>query len=335
MNRNALWIWIVLMLCMACKPSVSEGLKVTVSGGQLYIGTTAYQVRGVCYHPVPKGSTNIRSFETLEQDIALMKEAGINTIRVYEPIGDMAVLDTLHARGIKVIMGFGYRQNGKYDIASGTYKEYIAKFKSHKAILFWELGNEYNYHPEWFDNALENWYRALNTAALEIHNIDPNRPVATAHGDLPSKQVVDLCEAVDIWGMNVYRWDNPSSILEEWQGISNKPMYISEAGADSFMTVANAQYEAGVNERAQADATDKILRAILEAKQPCIGLTLFSFTDGWWKAGNVDKQDRGGWAPNSSGVPYDGAPNEEFWGIVDIDRRKKEVFFTLKKWYTK
>jgi len=44
-------------------------------------------------------------------------------------------------------------------------------------------------------------------------------------------------------------------------------------------------------------------------------------------------QDIGGHAPNSSGVPYDGAPNEEFWGIVDIDRNKKAVFFVIEALY--
>ena len=58
---------------------------------------------------------------------------------------------------------------------------------------------------------------------------------------------------------------------------------------------------------------------------------MFSFTDGLWKAGNPNQQDVGGWAPNSSGVPYDGAPNEEFWGIVDIDRNKKQTFEVLKE----
>ena len=44
-----------------------------------------------------------------------------------------------------------------------------------------------------------------------------------------------------------------------------------------------------------------------------------------------NQQDIGGWAPNSSGVPYDGAPNEEYWGIVDIDRNKKETFEVIKE----
>jgi hypothetical protein len=32
----------------------------------------------------------------------------------------------------------------------------------------------------------------------------------------------------------------------------------------------------------------------------------------------------------SSGVPYDGTANEEFWGIVDIDRNKKLTFDVVK-----
>ena len=68
------------------------------------------------------------------------------------------------------------------------------------------------------------------------------------------------------------------------------------------------------------------LKEIFENKHIGSGVALFSFTDGWWKAGNNHQQDPGGWAPNSSGVPYDGSPNEEYWGIVDIDRNKKETF---------
>ena len=62
-------------------------------------------------------------------------------------------------------------------------------------------------------------------------------------------------------------------------------------------------------------------------------LPLFAYMDEWWKAGNTDTQDPGGWAPNSSGVPYDGTPNEEYWGIVDIDRNKKEAFNIVKSMF--
>ena len=50
-------------------------------------------------------------------------------------------------------------------------------------------------------------------------------------------------------------------------------------------------------------------------------------------AGNPSKQDTGGSAPNSDGTPYDGTANEEYWGIVDINRNKKITFDVIKNAY--
>ena len=307
--------------------------SVQVSGRQIIVDNNPYLIKGICYHPVPKGSGNKRSFSTLKEDISLMKEAGINTIRVYEPIDQVQVLDDLAEAGIKVIIGFGYNQDGYYDMVSGTFLEYVNKYKNHKAILMWELGNEYNYHPQWFKNDIKNWYKALNDAAELIHKNDANHPVTTAHGDLPDSLAISLSPSIDVWGMNVYRWDNPASIYKEWELVSSKPMYLSEAGGDSYMTITKQGYEKGENQKAQADANSAILKEVFKNTKIGSGVALFSFTDGWWKAGNLNAQDPGGWAPNSSGVPYDGSPNEEYWGIVDINRKKKQTFEVVKKAY--
>ena len=315
-----------LFSCSKPKPDIESTGKILVEG-------TPYYIKGICYHPVPKGSENNRDFGMLSQDLALMKEAGINTIRVYEPISEKSVLDKIAVSGIKVIIGFGYNQGGVFDILSGTFIDYVNQFKDHKAILMWELGNEYNYHPEWFEGDIKNWYNAMNDAAALIHQNDPSHPVTTAHGELPDSLALAMSPNIDVWGMNVYRWDNPETIFEEWKLVSSKPMYLSEAGADSYMTISKDGYEQGENERAQAEAIKNILNDIFDDKEIGSGVTLFSFTDGWWKAGSAETQDKGGWAPNSSGVPYDGTPNEEYWGIVDIDRNKKEVFEVVKAKY--
>lgn len=303
--------------------------NVQVQGNHLLVNNSPYYIKGICYHPVPKGQT-IRDFQTIDQDLELMKEAGINTIRVYAPIDDIQVLDKIDAAGLKLIVGFGYNQNGVFDILSEAYLDYIKKYKDHNAILIWELGNEYNYHPEWFGGDIINWYNALSVATDLVHKLDPNHPVATAHGDIPDKQALQLNPNIDIWGLNVYRWDQPQSIFREWQSVSDKPVYLSEAGADSYMKIAKAGFEQGENQHAQAVANGKIIDAVFEESDNNSGIVIFSFTDGLWKAGNPDQQDVGGWAPNSSGVPYDGAPNEEYWGIVDIHRNKKEAFKVLK-----
>ena len=303
---------------------------VEVSGRQLIVDNTPYFMKGVCYHPVLRGETE-RNFSTIDQDLELISEAGINTIRVYAPIDDIEVLDKIDAAGLKLIVSFGYNQKGVYDILSGTFLDYIMKYKDHNSILIWELGNEYNYHPEWFGGDIQNWYNALSQATDQIHDIDPNHPVAKAHGDMPDKQALASNHNIDIWGLNVYRWDQPQSVFKEWQTVSDKPVYLSEAGADSYMKISKAGFKQGENQRAQAVANAKIIDAVLDRSDVASGIFVFSFTDGLWKAGNPNEQDIGGWAPNSSGVPYDGTPNEEYWGIVDINRNKKETFEVIKE----
>lgn len=323
-------IWIAWFGISSCV--VEKKNAIQINGRKIELNGSHYLIKGVCYHPVPKGSGK-RSFENLTEDLSLMNEAGINTIRLYAPVDDVAVLDKIDKAGVKVIIGFGYNQDGYFDILSGSFISYINKYKTHPAILFWELGNEYNYHPEWFDGDIRNWYVALNNAATSIKENDISHPVATAHGELPDSLARTLCPEIDIWGMNVYRWDNPESIFSQWKALSEKPMYLSEAGADSYMTIAKKGYVQGPNERAQANATKNILDATFSNKEICSGVTLFAFVDEFWKAGNINTQDPGGWAPNSSGVPYDGAPNEEYWGIVTIERQKKLAFEMVKEKY--
>jgi hypothetical protein len=329
---KAIIVLLIVNMHSACNTK-SESQIVRVAERQILVNNKPYLIKGVCYHPVPKGSDR-RSFEHLTQDLALMKEAGINTIRVYSPIDDQAVLDEIDAAGIKVIMGFGYNQDGNFDILSGSFINYVNTYKNHNAILLWELGNEYNYHPEWFGGDMKNWYNALNNAAELIHQADKNHPVATAHGELPDSLALELTSNIDVWGINIYRWDKPESFFPEWSEVSDKPMYFSEAGADSYMTVATEMYAEGLNEMAQADATKRILEETFKAQEICSGVTLYAFVDEWWKAGNNDAQDPGGWAPNSTGVPYDGTPNEEYWGILTIDRTKKKAFDVVKDIYT-
>ena len=327
MLERVIYIFLLSIL-VSCGASTKKS-EVNISGRQIIVNDSPYIIKGICYHPVPKGSDQ-RDFSSLTEDLALMVEAGINTIRVYAPILEKAILDEIEASGLKVIIGFGYNQGGNFDILSGSFIDYVNMYKNHKAILLWELGNEYNYHPEWFDGDIKNWYNAMNNAAQLIHDNDPLHPVSTAHGELPDELALSLSKNIDVWGMNVYRWDNPSTIFSQWEAISTKPMYLSEAGGDSYMTISKDGYEKGNNQKAQADANSKILNSVFNNSKICSGVTLFSFTDGWWKAGNNDTQDPGGWAPNSSGVPYDGSPNEEYWGIVDIERNKKQTFVVVK-----
>lgn len=323
----AFLLWLGVSSCMS-----ESGGRVWAENGGLLTSDGPHFIKGVCYHPVSIGNDK-RSFESLTQDLSLMQEIGVNTIRVYEPIASKSVLDAISQAGLSVIIGFGYNQDGIYDLQSGTYLDYIKSFKSHPAILFWELGNEYNFHPEWFEGSLEVWYDTLREAAEAIHAEDPNHPVGTAHGEVPDTDLLNALACIDIWGLNVYRWDESHTALGDFAQRSDKPVYFSELGADSYMAVGQLGYAQGENQRAQADATQNLLEHILTDSSQVAGVSIFSFTDGWWKAGEPEQQDAGGWAPGSSGVPYDATANEEYWGLVDIHRNKKEAFWIVKSHY--
>lgn len=319
MKRLLAFFSFLLLASCADEPAVEQ--KAELVSGDYF--------KAICYHPVSVGNT-VRSWEYIDQDLDLMQEAGINVIRVYVPIAEEAVLDKIAARKMKVITSFGYNQDSIYDLLSGSYLDYVRKFKDHPAIYLWELGNEYNYHPEWFEGDLMNWYQTLEAATDAIHLEDTVHMVTTAHGEVPDSTALYYGRNLDMWGFNVYRWDLPASFVADWRAKSDKPFYFSELGADSYMTIQKDSLKNGENEHAQALAVGHIIDELTPLANEFEGMTLFSFTDGWWKAGNPEVQDIGGWAPNSSGVPYDGSPNEEYWGMVKIDRTKKEVFSAIK-----
>ena len=112
MKRTVNFLILLSLLLTGCEKKPNT--LVQTKGRKILLNNTPYLIKGICYHPVPKGEKK-RSFSTLAQDLQLLQEAGINTIRVYKPVDDLAVLDQIHAAGIKLIMGFGYNQEGVFD----------------------------------------------------------------------------------------------------------------------------------------------------------------------------------------------------------------------------
>ena len=287
--------------------------SVYVEDRKIYIDGEEYRINGICYARGEGNGEN--SGYTFNDDIPLLVDANINTIRTYAAITNVAELNAFANAGIKVIMMLN----------ENSYTWYVNQFKDHPAILMWEFGNEFNYHPEWFGNNIQNWYNILEDRASNVKSLDPNHPVSTGHGEVPNSQALNSCPSVDVWGMNIYRWLSPESAINELASLTDKAMYISEAGADSFNLNSNSE-----NQQQQAQATEIILNAIIDKSDLCVGVTLFEFCDEWWKAGNPNQQDPGGF---SNSIPYDNFANEEYWGIVTRDRVPKEAYYVVQEIY--
>ena len=152
---------------------------VSVEERKIFLDGEEYRINGICYAR-GEGNGETSGFSYID-DIPLLVEANVNTIRTYSQITNVAELNAFADAGIKIIM----------HLNENSYTWYVNQYKDHPAILMWEFGNEFNYHPEWFGGNVDNWYNQLETAAANVKTIDPNHPVSTGHGEVPSLDVIN------------------------------------------------------------------------------------------------------------------------------------------------
>lgn len=324
-----IFIFIHVTILFVCAYLMTAMGQVTLNGNQLFVNGEVYAIRGVCWSPSGIGDTFGNKFtDWYQTDLPLIADMNANTIRTYVPIYDVNILNAIQSHGLKVIVGFTAVDTSQ-DLA------YISQFKNHEAILMWCFGNEFNYHPEWFDGDILNWYSKLERLAQRAGEIDPNHPVTTAHGELPDSFARAMCPSIQFWGVNVYRWDNLFFLFEDWGDWSTKPIWIAESGADSYHTEFLNPPSGFESETNQDSANQNIWQQVhnnlsaIDPQKQCLGITFFEFNDEWWKAGNCDSQDVGIDSP--PGMPYDNFFNEEYFGFVKIDRTPKSTYMHIKE----
>lgn len=308
------------------------GGAVTIDGPQILVQGEPLHLRGVNWNPVPKGGTHPQDLAYAEfaaEDIALMQAAGINAVRTYEPLTDPAVLDALAAAGIFVLNTVYPYGGNAVDLVDAP----VNASKDHPAILMWVIGNEWNYNGLYVDLDLNSSIQRINDVAERIRSLDTEHPIATIYGELPDASVLGQLAIIDIWGLNVYSGRTFGDRFAEWASRSDKPMFFGEYGADAWNATTN-EYDPMSQAMATEDLTNEILDNSILTGGVCSGGTIFEFADEWWKdgSGSPDTQDIGGIAPG--GGPYpDSTFNEEYWGIVTIDREPRPAYDVLKALY--
>jgi glycosyl hydrolase family 2 len=297
---------------------------VQLSAGQLFVDGAPFYIRGVCYNPVPRGATHPAGVDfagLTPLDIPLLAQAGVNVIRTYVPLTDVAVLDALYAAGIRVIDGIFVAGDTTTDAVVSS----VNALKDHPAILMWSLGNEWNYNGLYVGLSLEDARARINEVAAALRAADPSHPIATLYGELPTADTVLAMPDIDVWGINAYRGITFGMLFSDWAALSDKPMFVSEYGADAYNSTTGMYDPAS-----QALAVGDLTREIRAAGGRVLGGTLFEWADEWWKVsgGSPSVQEVGGTAPG--GGPYpDGTFNEEWWGLVDIDRTPRAAYQSL------
>lgn len=340
-RRSASSIALVVAACTSTEPSTTPGdaephagfarPSVRVVGRHVEIDGEVLEVRGVDWNPVPRGGSHPADLDyagAVELDATLMAEAGIDAVRSFEPITDRAVLDALHARGIRVLNTIYPSAWTDVETAEG----WVRALGDHPAIIMWVIGNEWNYNGLYAGLSLAESIERVEAVAAAVRALD-DRPVMTIYGGLPPPEVIDALPSVDVWGFNIYTGLDFAGAFDTWAARSDKPMVITEYGADAFDTTQGAP-----NLEAQAEAVGRLTQIVLEQHVSRGGVStgglVFEWNDEWWKdaSGSPAVQDDTGIAPGGGPHP-DGVFNEEWWGLVDIDRNPRPALDRLRELY--
>ncbi|WP_143019301.1 glycoside hydrolase family 2 TIM barrel-domain containing protein [Salinimicrobium catena] len=114
-----------------------------------------------------------------------LKEAGGNTIRLYDTIDLRKNLDAAHELGLAAIVDIPLPKHGdgsyfyEKDLTAAKRKisAVVLRHKDHPALLYWNVGNEL-YYPTFYQTT--KFFDSFNSLVDLVKKTDPDHPVSTA-----------------------------------------------------------------------------------------------------------------------------------------------------------
>ena len=335
MNKN----FFLLLFCCFSFTIYAQADKITIdksmAGLKLQVNGQDFIVNGMNWDYYPIGTNYTYIFweqpenfikEALNEEMGLLKNMGVNTIRVYAGIPKKWIEYIYANYGIFTMLNhsfgrYGLSLNGTW-VANTEYsnsitryellkevKQLASDYKDTKGLLLYLLGNESNYGLVWEGAETENipvkenrshvnnraraLYKLFNEAALVMKAIDNSHPIALCNGDLQYLDVIAKeCPDIDIFGTNIYRGKSFGDVFKKVKKKYGKPVLLTEFGSDALNAVSNLQ-----DQNAQAVILKENWREIYEnaagmgKSENCLGGFTFQFSDGWWKYGQTKNLD--------------------------------------------
>ncbi|MEW5799519.1 MAG: carboxypeptidase regulatory-like domain-containing protein [Bacteroidota bacterium] len=292
----------------------NKKLEVDFDGNGVY---EEFVVKGVAFSPAPIGGKPWTK-EVYDRSIVWLNDLNANTVRTYSGV-DKYFLQQAAAHNIRVIVSFWVNtdldlsQNSIRQTLIDDFATMVLDLKDFPAVLIWNIGNEQNYQ----NGNSPYWYSLVQEMAVAAYKVEGEKyhPVCASNGNLYNigNAGMNANDAsltyVDLWGSNAYEM-NFMPFFASYRTKSTKPIVITEFGIDALNNATKTEYE---SVQAEFDSTNWV--QIRAASDVCVGATVFEFTDEWWKAGDANNHDFGGYETNQH---PDGYSNEEWWGIVAV-----------------
>jgi hypothetical protein len=371
----------LLILCSSIS-TFSQSEKIAIQKNDTDLSITVdgknFIINGMNWDYLPIGTNYSYSLwnqseafiqQALDDEMGLLKNMGVNTIRVYTGIPKKWI-EYIHDKfGIYTMLNHSF---GRYGLTiDGVWKpntEYsdaktkklllkevtqMAKdYKDTKGLLLFLLGNENNYGLFWDGAETENipikdrkstlrarsMYKLFNEAVVAMKAIDSNHPMAICNGDLLFLDIIAAeCKDVDVLGTNVYRGVSFGDLFERVKNEYGKPVLFTEFGSDAFNTLTNQEDQNAQAFYLKGNWNEIYNNAAGMGKAGnAIGGFTFQFSDGWWKYGqtsNLDVHDNN--ASWSNGgyqkdfIEGENNMNEEWFGICAKGPTNEKGFYQL------
>ena len=290
---------------------------------RFFLNGKSYPLHGVSRHQDRKGLGNAITREMHDEDMALIKEIGANTIRLAHYQHDQYFYDLCDEVGMVVWAEIPYisehMPNGRENTISQM-KELIIQNYNHPCIVCWGVSNEITISTKDKKDMLDN-HRQLNDLC---HEMDKTRLTTLACYAMcgPFNRSAHITDMVS-W--NLYLgWYVPGFILNDlWMGFfhlcfPNRPFGYSEYGAEGMPNLHSTHPHRGDHtEEYQAKYHEYMLRCF--KRHPWMWAThvwnMFDFA--------ADARDQGG------------EPGMNHKGLVTFDRKtKKDSFYLYKAWWS-
>ena len=288
-----------------------------------FLNGKSYPLHGVSRHQDRKGLGNAITREMHDEDMALIKEIGANTIRLAHYQHDQYFYDLCDEVGMVVWAEIPYisehMPNGRENTISQM-KELIIQNYNHPCIVCWGVSNEITISTKDKKDMLDN-HRQLNDLC---HEMDKTRLTTLACYAMcgPFNRSAHITDMVS-W--NLYLgWYVPGLFLNDlWIGFfhlcfPNRPFGYSEYGAEGMPNLHSTHPHRGDHtEEYQAKYHEYMLRCF--KRHPWMWAThvwnMFDFA--------ADARDQGG------------EPGMNHKGLVTFDRKtKKDSFYLYKAWWS-
>lgn len=301
-------------------------IKTTHEGGYvLYVKGKPFMIKGVSYNPVPIGQGyeyDIFSDENKPWlvDGKLMKESGINCVRIYTTGSDLEktkeFIRDMHKKfGIYTIIGdwLGLWSSPPANYTDEEFRKKteerllktVEALKDEEGLLMWVLGNENNYTfsgnvvfwtspeiekistpSEQIAKRAEIYYSFVNELAEEIKQVDSFHPIALGNGEATFLDIASkYCKNTDVLAVISYRGKKFGNLFNNIRSFFDKPIFISEFGCDSYDV-----YKEEENQDIQAQFLlsqweDLYKNTVFSSNKEgnCLGGVIFEWSDEWWK----------------------------------------------------